>query len=121
MEIWHVVNPDRKEFQNPSADHSLMSRSSQRFRDRHRLTRNKPWLWTVKTPEFLKVMRPSTAGYTRFISEMYLDNTEMSISPARNEWNSHIWYEQIWGFMQKFERKCIVSSCSNSVERRSAK
>lgn len=29
------------------------------------------------------MIRPSTAGYTNFMSEMYLDKTEMSISPAR--------------------------------------
>lgn len=35
--------------------------------------------------EPLIVIRPSTAGYTRFCSEMYLENTEMSISPAREK------------------------------------
>lgn len=40
-------------------------------------------MWAVAEDEPRTVIRPSTAGYTRFCSEMYLENTEMSISPAR--------------------------------------
>lgn len=39
----------------------------------------------VRAVELPNVIRPSTAGYTRFMSPMYLEKTEMSMSPARRE------------------------------------
>lgn len=75
-------------------------KANQRVRDRHKPSSNKPRLWAVKTAEFLNVIRPSTAGYTRFMSEMYLEKTEMSISPARSgkmtAWLVFGWYFMIF-------------------------
>lgn len=68
--------------------HHRVHKVNQRVRDRHKPSSNKPRLWAAKTAEFLKLIRPSTAGYTRFMSVMYLEKTEMSISPARGGKNS---------------------------------
>lgn len=56
----------------------------QRIRDRHNSSSTLR-LWAVEEAEPLTVIRPSTAGYTRFCSEIYLENTEMSKSPEREE------------------------------------
>lgn len=60
----------------------------QRIRDRHNSgssSSSSPRLWAAEEAEPLTVIRPSTAGYTRFCSEIYLENTEMSKSPERKE------------------------------------
>lgn len=57
----------------------------QRTRDRHKASSSRPRLWAVVEDEPLMMIRPSTAGYTRFCSEMYLESTEMSMSPAREK------------------------------------
>lgn len=59
----------------------------QRIRDKHNrgTSSSTPRLWAAEEAEPLTVIRPSTAGYTRFCSEIYLENTEMSKSPEREE------------------------------------
>lgn len=59
----------------------------QMIKDRHNSdsSSSTPRLWAAEEAEPPTVIRPSTAGYTRFCSEMYLDNTEMSKSPEREE------------------------------------
>lgn len=51
--------------------------------DRSRASSRKPSPGATRVDEVLNVIRPSTAGYTRFMSEMYLEKTEMSMSPER--------------------------------------
>lgn len=51
--------------------------------DRSKASSRKPSPGAVRANDPLNVIRPSTAGYTRFMSETYLEKTEMSMSPER--------------------------------------
>lgn len=59
--------------------------AAQRPADRNKASSRKPRPGAVMADELLNVIRPSTAGYTRFMSETYLEKTEMSMSPERRE------------------------------------
>lgn len=57
--------------------------ATQRPDDRNEASSRKPSPGAVRASDLLNVIRPSTAGYTRFMSETYLEKTEMSMSPER--------------------------------------
>lgn len=59
--------------------------AAQRPMDRNIVSSRKPRPGAVRADELQNVIRPSTAGYTRFMSETYLEKTEMSMSPERGE------------------------------------
>lgn len=71
----------------------------QRPADRNKASSRKPRPDAVMADELLNVIRPSTAGYTRFMSETYLEKTEMSMSPERRE------TERLVVILQAFHRK----------------
>lgn len=57
--------------------------AAQRPAHRNKASSRRAGPGAVMTDEPLNVIRPSTAGYTRFMSETYLEKTEMSMSPER--------------------------------------
>lgn len=73
--------------------------AAQRPTDRNKASSRKPRLDAMMADELLNVIRPSTAGYTRFMSETYLEKTEMSMSPERRE------TERLVVILQAFHRK----------------
>lgn len=84
--------------------------AAQRPTDRNKASSRKPRLDAMMADELLNVIRPSTAGYTRFMSETYLEKTEMSMSPERRE------TERLVVILQAFHRKWwSASACCYRV------